>query len=227
MARIPRNTVGGMIYHVLNRANGREKLFKKEKDYLSFENIIFEAKEKYPNVDIFSFCIMPNHWHFALQPKRGEDLSMFMRWLTHTHTQRYHTHYKSIGYGHVYQGRYKSFPVSNDDYFLKLVRYIERNPLRARLVKKAENWRWSSLWYREKGGEEQKKILTKWPLEYDENYLKWVNQKKADEDEELEKIRNSIQRGRPFGIDTWIKELSKKLGLESTIKPRGRPKKGA
>ncbi len=226
MARTIRATADGMIYHVLNRANGREKLFNKGKDYLAFEKIIFEAKEKYPSVKILSFCIMPNHWHFALSPKKGEDLSKFMRWLTHTHTQRYHAHYKTIGRGHVYQGRFKSFPVSSDNYFLKLCRYIERNPLRAKLVKKAEDWRWSSLWYREKGSEEQKQLLSNWPVEYDENYLEWVNQKQVNENEELENIRNSIQRGRPFGIDSWIIKIASKLGLNSTLKPKGRPKKG-
>lgn len=138
----------------------------------------------------------------------------------------YPSHYKSIGYGHVYQGRYKPFPVSGDAYFLKLVRYIARNPLRAKLVKRAEECRWSSLWYREKGDKKKQKILSKWPLEYEEDYLEWVNQKIVNEDEELEEIRNSIQGGSPFCIDTWIKKISKRLGLESTIKPRGRPKKG-
>lgn len=226
MARTNRVAVDGMIYHILNRANGREKIFNKDEDFFAFEKILFQAKEKYPSIDILSFCIMPNHWHFAISPRRGEDLSMFMRWLTHTHTQRYNSHYNLIGRGHVYQGRFKSFPVSNDDYFLKLSRYIERNPLRAKLVIRAEDWRWSSLWIREKGTKEQKQLLSKWPLEYDENYLEWVNQKQKNEDEELENIRLSIQRGRPFGLMDWVKSVSKRLNLSSTLRPKGRPKKG-
>ena len=150
MARIPRVAIGDMVYHVLNRANDREKIFQKEKDYAAFEKILFEAKEKY-SMRILSFCIMPNHWHLILHPRKGENLSKFMRWITHTHTQRWHTHYKSTGYGHVYQGRYKSFPIEKDNYFLQACRYIERNSLRAGLVKKAEDWRWSSLWIREFG----------------------------------------------------------------------------
>ena len=98
MARTPRSAIGDVVYHILNRANGREQIFKEEKDYQDFEKILFEAKEKY-SMRILSFCIMPNHWHLILYPKTGEDLSSFMRWITHTHTQRYHVKYKSIGYG--------------------------------------------------------------------------------------------------------------------------------
>ncbi len=163
-----------MVYHVLNRANGREKIFQKQKDYEAFEKILFEAKEKYP-MRILSYCIMPNHWHFVLYPKNGEDLSNFMRWITHTHTQRYHAHYKTIGCGHVYQGRFKSFLVEKDNHFLQVCRYVERNSLRAGLTEKAQDWKWSSLWIRENGNEEQKKLLAKWPVEMPDGYLEWVN----------------------------------------------------
>ena len=225
MSRIPRSVVGGTVYHVLNRANGREKIFQKEKDYEAFEKILFEAKEKYP-MRILSYCIMPNHWHFVLYPESAEDLSRFMRWITHTHTQRYHTHYKSIGYGHIYQGRFKSFPVEKDEYFLQLCRYVERNPLRAGLVQKVQDWRWSSLWLRENGNEIQKSLLNDWPVEKPIEYLEWLNTLQKDEEEKLEKIRYSINRSKPFGNDNWVIKIAEKLGLVSTLKSRGRPKKG-
>ncbi len=82
------------------------------------------------------------------------------------------------------------------------------------------------MWIREKGSIEQNKLLSKWPLQYDENYLEWVNQKQKNENEELEKIRLSIQRGRPLGFENWVKKISEKLGLNSTLRSRGRPKKG-
>ena len=225
MARIPRRAVGDEIYHIINRANGREQIFQKEKDYEAFEKILFEAKERCP-MRILSFCIMPNHWHFVLYPKKGEDLSNFMRWVTHTHTQRYHAHYNSIGYGHVYQGRFKSFPIEKDNHFLQVCRYVERNPLRAGLVQKAEDWRWSSLWVQERGTDKQKSLLFPWPVEKPNAYLEWVNTLQKDEEEKLEKIRHSIKRGSPLGRDNWIKMIAEKLGLISTLKPRGRPKKG-
>jgi putative transposase len=214
-----------MVYHVLNRANGREKIFKKPKDYQSFEKIIIEAKEKYP-MRILSFCLMPNHWHFVLFPEEGEDLPRFMRWITHTHTQRYHAHYKSIGYGHVYQGRYKSFPVEKDSYFLQLCRYIERNPLRAGLVEKAQDWKWSSLWIRKNGNTKQKNLLSDWPTPAPDNYLKWVNTTQKDEKKKIEKIRLCVKRGRPFGEEKWVNETAENLGLLSTLRSRGRPRKG-
>ena len=225
MARIPRKAVGDEIYHIINRANGREQIFQKEKDYEAFEKILFEAKERCP-MRILSFCIMPNHWHFVLYPKKGEDLSNFMRWVTHTHTQRYHAHYNSIGCGHIYQGRFKSFPIEKDNHFLQVCRYVERNPLRAGLVQKAEDWRWSSLWVQERGTDKQKSLLSPWPVEKPNAYLEWVNTLQKDEEEKLEKIRHSIKRGSPFGKDSWIKMTAEKLGLISTLKPRGRTKKG-
>lgn len=225
MPRIPRSAVGDMVYHVLNRANGREKIFQKEKDYEAFLTILSEAKEKYP-MRILSFCIMPNHWHFVLCPEKGEDLSRFMRWITHTHTQRYHTHYKTTGYGHVYQGRFKSFPVEKDEYFLQLCRYVERNPVRSGLVQKAKDWKWSSLWIREHGTVEQKKLLSEWPVDRPLAYREWVNECQGNEEEQCEQIRGSIKRGRPFGSEGWIQKTAEILGLISTLKQRGRPRKG-
>jgi putative transposase len=223
MSRIPRSASDNTIYHILNRANSRERIFHKAKDYEAFENMLLEGKEKYP-MRILAYCLMPNHWHFVLYPKQGADLSVFMRWLTGTHTQRWHTHYKSIGYGHLYQGRYKSFPVQKDEHFLQLVRYVERNALRANLVKKAEDWRWSSIWRREHGTEEQKKILSSWPIETPKNYKEWLN--KPQNEDELEALRLSVNRGRPYGNTSWVDKTAKRLGLLSTLKPRGRPRKG-
>jgi putative transposase len=225
MARIPRNPVGDVVYHILNRANGREQIFHKDKDYEAFLKILQEAKEKYP-IRIISFCLMPNHWHFVLYPETGDDMSNFMRWITHTHTQRYHAHYKTIGCGHLYQGRYKSFPIEKDNHFIQVCCYIERNPLRANLVRKAQDWKWSSLWIREFGNEEQKKLLSNWPVEMPMGYLEWVNTSDNEEQDNLKKIRYAIKRGCPYGSDNWIKKVAEKLNLISTLIPRGRPKKG-
>jgi putative transposase len=89
---------------------------------------------------------MPNHWHLLLWPRNDGELSEVMRWITVTHAQRWHAHRQSSGSEPVYQGRFKSFPVQTDEPFLMVARYVERNALRAKLVERAEEWQWSSLW---------------------------------------------------------------------------------
>ena len=123
------------MYHVLNRANARVQIFNSDKDYQLFESVLEEAVGKY-DLGLLSYCIMPNHWHLVLCPKNDGDLSRFMGWLTNTHTRRWHTGKGTIGQGHLYQGRYKSFLCQDDNHFLVLVRYVERNARRANLVKK-------------------------------------------------------------------------------------------
>jgi len=219
MGRPPRAAVGNIVYHVLNRANGRMTIFRKNKDYEAFENILVEAKKKYP-MRILSYCLMPNHWHLVLYPASDEDLPRFMRWVTLTHTQRWHAHHKNIGSGHLYQGRYKSFPVQKDEHFLQLVRYVERNAKSATLVKRSEHWCWSSLYHREHNTK-QKKILSAWPVKPDQDYLNWVNEPQPKE--EIQVIRYHIQRGRPLGQEKWMHRTAEQLGLESTFRNRGRP----
>ena len=94
---------------------------------------------------IAAFCLMPNHWHLILWPHGDGDTSAFMRWLTVTHSTRYHAHYHTAGQGHLYQGRFKAFPIQTNHYLRTAWRYIERNPVRAKLVERAEAWPWSSL----------------------------------------------------------------------------------
>ena len=199
-------------------------LFKKENDYQAFETIIEEAKDSYP-IQIFSYQIMPNHWHFCLCPKNDGDMTRFIQWLTLTHTQRWHAFYRSMGAGHLYQGRYKSFLIQKDNYFLQLCRYIESNALRAKLVQRAEDWKWSSLWRREHVNNKQKEILSPWPIEIPYNYLKQVNDSLVGK--ELEYIRTSISKSRPYGDDNWMNKTVKKFGLEITLRQRGRPRKGS
>lgn len=211
MGRAPRSAMGNIIYHAINRANGRVSIFQKDKDYEAFEQILVEAKKKFP-IRILAYVLMPNHWHFILYPYHNEDLSDFLRWVTLTHTQRWHAHYHNVGYGHVYQGRFKSFPVEEDNYLIQLCRYVERNPLRAGLVEKAEDWKWSSLWKRLFGTEKEKELLDPWPVEASENYLQLVNNIEAEDT--LFNIRTSINRGAPLGSMDWVKSISQLLGTE-------------
>jgi putative transposase len=141
MPRSARASVGGYCYHVLNRGNGRATVFHKDGDYHAFLKALREVAQDIP-IRVLAYCLMPNHFHLALWPTGDDDLSRALHWLTTAHVRRYHQHYHSSG--HVWQGRFKAFPVQ-DDHLLTLLRYIERNPLRAGLVRRAEDWAWSSL----------------------------------------------------------------------------------
>jgi len=222
MGRAYRVDVGGMIYHVINRANFRSQLFSKDKHYQQFLDILKEALEFVP-MRILSYCLMPNHWHLVLYPKTEGDLSKFMHRVTLTHAQRYHAKTKTTGYGHIYQGRYKSILVQQDKYFWALVRYVERNAKRAALVRHAEDWKWSSIHARLKGSEEQKKLLSPWPVEQPDNYVDWINQ--SEPKEEIKDIRYAIKRSRPYGSEQWVERAVKKFGLQSTMRDPWRPKK--
>ncbi|MDP3792470.1 MAG: transposase [bacterium] len=223
MPRSPRIIEADEIYHVLNRSNAKVRIFETDKDYLAFEKVLFEAKEKYP-IRILSYCIMPNHWHFVMQSEKDNDLPTFMRWLTQTHTQRWLAYREMIGCGHLYQGRYKSFPIQKDEHLLQVCRYVERNALRSKLVNKAEDWRWGSAWVRVSGSSKQKKILSPWPTPKPIEYLDWLNTNQPHEEDQLENVRKSVNRGQPFGLLSWIENTAEKLDLIPTLRPKGRPR---
>ncbi len=147
----------------------------------------------------------------------------FMRWITTTHVRQRRVQTKSIGHGHLYQGTYKSFPVQTDNYAQELIRYVEQNPLRAKLVRRAENWRWSSLWRRERGTKKEKQLLSESPFDLPRNYLTIVNT--IPDDDTLDTIRTSVNKGAPFGSENWVRRMVKKFGLESTLRGSGRPRK--
>jgi putative transposase len=142
-----------------------------------------------------------------------------MQWLLTTHVRRYHGHYKTGG--HVWQGRFKAFPIEQDDHLLVVLRYIERNPLRAGLVARADDWLWSSL--RERDQASADAFVQPGPVRFPENWVRWVNEPQTDG--ELELLRASVNRGVPYGSETWIERIAPLLGLEFTLRPRGRPRK--
>jgi putative transposase len=173
---------------------------------------------------ILGYLIMPNHWHLVLWPEHDGDLGAFMQRLTTTHVRRWHLHRNSVGYGHLYQGTYKSFPIETDEHLLTVLCYVERNALRAGLVERAEDWRWSSLWrWRHTEVTQDVPPLTGWPVERPRQWLLQVNRPQPKG--ELEAVQTSSQRGRPFGSAAWQALTAEKLGLESTFHARGRPRK--
>jgi putative transposase len=227
MGRPKRAAEGGLIYHVLNRANARMPIFTKDEDYEAFERVLQEAVAR-TETRLLAYCVMPNHWHMVVWPREDGELSRFAGWMTLTHTQRWHAHHQSTGSGHLYQGRFKSFPVQDDVHFYTVCRYVERNALRASLVQRAEAWRWCSLHRWKRGAATEKSLLAAWPLPRRPRWVEHVNAPQSEA--ELTALRRCVQRGCPFGESSWCDQMVRRLGLESTLRSRGRPhrkKKGS
>jgi len=245
MARPVRLAPGGLCYHVINRGNGRAKVFRKEADFTAFLRILSLACVRTP-MRLLGWCLMHNHFHLVLWPHRDGDLPRWMQWVTTCHVRRYHRHYK--GSGHVWQGRYKSFPSQNDAHLLTVLRYVERNPVRAGLVERAEQWAYSSaaafaalerdpLAGGGAGGlvkahdsidpAQPARPLEDWlvagPTARPTPWLKFVNHEQ--DEAELARLRESVNRGSPYGGDAWRISTARKLGLNATLRPRGRPRK--
>ncbi|TWT98671.1 transposase [Stieleria varia] len=222
MPRQKRADEAGVIDHAINRGNARQKIFLKQDDYDAFIRVLAEGLEKYP-VELFSFTLMPNRWHLVLRPQQKGQMGRLLCWVTATHSLRYHGHYRTRGEGHLYQSRFKSFPVQGDTHFYVLCRYIERNPLRANLVKHAEDWQYGSLFRWNQSAEPLPKILSPWPIPRLPNWVQRVNEPLGEK--ELDAIRTCVNRGRPFGDEQWTDEVAEKHGLWFTMRPVGRPRK--
>ena len=212
-----------MIFHVLNRGNARDEIFNDEADYLAFEKVLLETQEQV-FVRILSYCLMPNHWRLVLWPLHDGDLGRFMQRLTTTHVRRWHLHRHTVGTGHLYQGTYKSFPIEDDDHLYTALRYVERNPVRPTMCDRAEKWQWSSLWrWLHPAENDSRPVLCPWPIPRPNDWVARVN--RALTKKEQEAVRTSVTRGRPFGTEAWQEITATQLGLQSTFRPRGRPRK--
>jgi putative transposase len=202
---------------VLNRGNRREVVFHKPADYDAFVTAMADAQVRL-RADILGYCLMPNHFHLVIRTQAVGDLGRWVQWLLMAHAQRYNRHYGTSG--HVWQGRFKAFPIQNDEHLLSVLRYVERNSLRAELVSRAEDWKWSSLPAWLKGDS----LLWRGEADVrDEKWLERVNEPLSAGD--LSRLRLSVERGRPYGEEHWTKETARRLGLESTLRSRGRPRK--
>jgi len=216
MPRSARSLVNGMVYHVLNRGNGQQQLFYKEKDYDFFKELLYKAKARF-SLFVYAYSIMPNHFHLAVKSEDADNISRAMQWIMTRHVLYHQEVYNTTG--HIWQGRFKSFAVSNDSYLLNLFRYIEANPVRAGLVNCCSEWNWSS--YGERN--HYKSRLIDYIVNLPEPWIEFVNQ--PLDSECLAKIRISIKRQSPYGNKNWVENVVRAFGLESTIRPVGRPKK--
>ena len=178
------------------------------------------AMHRFPT-RLLAYCLIPHHWHMVLWPRKDGEVTAFRRWLTLTHSQRLHAHRHTTGYGHIYQGRFKSFPIEQDQSLLNVLRYVERNALRANLVDQGQDWRWCSLWRKING--DRVSLLSAWPLDRPENWVNCVTGVQTEA--EIESLRKCVNRDTPYGSEAWKTRIANALGLESSLHPRGRPKK--
>lgn len=208
---------GGLVFHILNRGVRRQQIFFGDADYAAFERVLAEALHRIPT-RLLDYCVMPNHWHFVLWPEIDE-IPRFMHWLTLTHAKRWHESHGSTGTGHVYQNHYHAVPVQSELHLLTLLRYVERNPVRAHLVERAEDWRWGSLWRRCNFREDLP--LAEWPILPPPDWIRIVNEPQTGR--ELAEIQMALKLGRPIGDADWSSEMAKRFGLP--VRGRGRPRK--
>jgi len=199
MPRRRRYQIDGHVYHVVNRAAKRARLFSVASDYQAFERVLEETASMHQSdVAVFAYCVMPNHWHLVAAPSASGALSAFMHRLTTTHARLWHHRRGTTGEGAVYQGRFVSIPIQSDRHFLIVCRYVERNALRASLVSRAEDWPWCSLSRRVS---ESPTWLAPWPIQRPASWEREVDTPQTLA--ELEALRQATRRGRPFGDDEW------------------------
>ena len=197
-----------MVFHVLNRGVGRRLLFTKDEDFLAFERVVEETLRT-RRMRLCAYCLMPNHWHFVVWPEWDGDLPAFMQQVTNTHVKRWKEHRHEIGYGHLYQGRYKCFPVETEDYFYQVVRYMERNALRANLVEQRNRGvgRVCAVWSAKtrRSPSSRRGLCVAPPIGCNLS----TNRKRK----RVEAVRCCVNRGRPFGDPNWVTDTAERLGL--------------
>ncbi len=238
MPRSARALPGGLCYHVINRGNGRVQVFHGALDYQEFLKSMTAACDRLP-MRLLAYCLMPNHIHLVLWPREDGEVSRWMQWLMTTQVRRHHRRHGSDG--HLWQGRFKAFPIQRDAHLLSVLRYVERNPLRAGLVARAEDWPWSSLGILDRGADRGadrgdpavpvagavdpalEPPLNAGPLARPSNWRDWVNE--AEDPGQLAALRHSVNRGAPWGTPIWNQRTAVRLGIGPSLRPRGRPRK--
>lgn len=219
MPRTARAIVGGYCYHVINRGNNQAALFHERADYAAFLSLVADTQQ-HVELPILAACLMPNHVHLVVHPKQAHDLTHWTHRLFTTHVRRHHRKYQSNG--RLWQGRFKAFPIQQDRHLITVMRYVERNALRAGLVARAQDWHWGSLRWRSMPCAWRIELAHS-PVPLPVDWATYVNEPQTLA--EIESIRTCIQRQRPFGEDKWVEREAKALGLMHSIGPLGRPRR--
>jgi putative transposase len=218
MPRTSRSLVAGGCYHVISRGNNRARLFEDPCDYDAFLGLIRQAQQRL-RLSLLAACVMPNHVHLVVVQHGAGDISRWMHWLLTTHSHRHHLGRESSG--RVWQGRFKAFPIQQDGHLLTVMRYVERNALRAGLVVRAEDWAWGSLAWRHLGAPPS--LLHSPPLALPANWLDWVNAPQTSD--ELAALRACVDHQRPYGNEQWSAGERERWAPRVAKRQRGRPRR--
>jgi len=221
MGRAPRNSQGGYVYHAIGRGLKPKPMFRSEEDYQDFEAVLCEMVERF-EPRILSYCVLPKHWHLILVPRKDGDLSKLMAWLTITHSARWHAKPRRSGTGGLYERRFRSFPVQDDLKLLDVLGFVESNPVRSGLVESAIDWHWSSLFRRGQQNESGRPVLSSPPVPLPNRWTNYVAREIPEA--VLEGINHCIKRSCPYGESAWVQKTAVRLGIETTLRPRGRPR---
>jgi REP-associated tyrosine transposase len=220
MPRRRRTGAAGLAHHVLNRACRRATLFADDAEYREFVQVLSDARER-TDMRILAYVVMPNHWHLIVWPDADLQLSRFMHWLTLTHTKRWHVARGTTGTGPLYQGRYKAIPVQSDEHLLTAIRYVERNPVRAGLVARVQNWPWSSVW--ERSNLSNTGLLAEWPFPVPGDWLSSLNA--IENASHLAAMRQAVRLNTPLGDEAWRDDTTANFNPKRTFRRRGRPRR--
>jgi putative transposase len=217
MARPLRVIPVGLVVHAFNRGNELRRLFLDRTDYRRFVDLLSEGCRKF-RVTVIAYCLMPTHWHLVLTPLADGAVSAYLHWVTTKHSLQLRKRSGTVGRGHVYQGRFHAIPVQQSRYYFNLLDYVESNARRGGLAARSEEWEWSSAHERIHGG----KLLRPGPLPLPADWLERINTQQTQE--MLDGIRTAIRAKRPYGTGAWVEATASELGLQSTLRTRGRPR---
>jgi putative transposase len=219
MARLPRIVIPGYPHHVTQRGNHRERTFFEDDDYELYKSLLSEAARK-AATEVWCYCLMPNHVHMIVVPSDEDGLRK-----TFGDAHRRYTGYINARMrttGHLWQGRFGSV-VMDEEHLAHAVRYVSMNPVRAALVERAEDWRWSSV-ASHLVGKDDNLVKVSPVLERYGDFAAFLAQEDAPE--AFRTLRQSETTGRPLGSEAWMNKVSAMLGRDLKPRKRGPKRKG-
>lgn len=214
MARPLRIAYDGAFYHITSRGNERNPIYRDEGDYGRFLEILSELPRRY-GVIIHGYVLMGNHYHLLIETPKG-NITKVMHYLNTTYTGYFNKKYRRVG--HLFQGRYKGFLIEKERYLLSVSRYVHLNPVRARVIQRPEEYKWSS--YREYIGKAEKKgwLTCDWILgQYSREEVKARRLYKTFTDEGLTLKENpfsALKAGLILGNEDFMEKIRKKIKIE-------------